>query len=106
MAKAKPTKHTAKELAGKAAEALTNKGGGKAGQADRKGGSAGHAKFQCHICQVQAPSLVSMQAHFESRHPKLPWAENADKCNNTHEACGGVTTAGVAIRGGQRNHHN
>ena len=38
--KAKPTKHTAKELAGRAAASMQNKGGGKAGLADRKGGAA------------------------------------------------------------------
>ena len=45
--KAKPKKHTAKEIAGKVAAATTNKGGGKAGLADRLGGAAGHAKFKC-----------------------------------------------------------
>ena len=38
--KAKPTQHTAKEIAGKAKAALQNKGGGKAGLADRLGGVA------------------------------------------------------------------
>ena len=42
--------HTAKELASKAAAALTNKGGGKSGKADRLGGAAGHAKFKCPVC--------------------------------------------------------
>lgn len=46
MGKAKPTKHTSAEIAMKTAAALTNKGGGSAGLADRKGGAAGHAKFQ------------------------------------------------------------
>ena len=55
--KAKPTKHTAKEIAGKVAAATQNKGGGKAGLADRKGGAAGHAKFKCPSCGVQSPSL-------------------------------------------------
>lgn len=44
--KAKPTQHTAKEIAGKAKAALQNKGGGKAGLADRLGGKAGHAKYK------------------------------------------------------------
>jgi hypothetical protein len=39
-------KHTAAEINAKIAAAMTNKGGGKAGLADRKGGAAGHAKFQ------------------------------------------------------------
>ena len=44
--KAKPKKHTAKELKQKQDAALTNKGGGKAGLQDRKGGAAGHAGIQ------------------------------------------------------------
>ena len=45
MAKAKPTKHTAGELAAKAKAATQNAGGGKAGLQDRKGG-VGHAKYK------------------------------------------------------------
>jgi hypothetical protein len=55
--KAKPTKHTTAEINRKVAEATTNKGGGAAGLADRKGGSAGHSKFKCHICAQSAPDL-------------------------------------------------
>lgn len=94
--KAKPTKHTASEIAAKTAAALTNKGGGKEGKADRLGGKAGHAKFQCHVCKVQAPSLKSMEAHFEAKHPTLPW--EPEKCTNQHEVFGG-TTQGVGVRG-------
>lgn len=96
MGKAKPAKHTAAELAQKAKDALTNRGGGQAGLADRKGGQAGHARFQCHICKVAAPSITSMQAHHESKHPSLPW--EPEKCTNLHAVHGG-TTQGVAIRG-------
>lgn len=39
-------KHTASEIKAKIAAATTNKGGGAAGLEDRKGGKAGHAKFQ------------------------------------------------------------
>ena len=38
--------HTSREIAGKIADATMNKGGGKGGLEDRKGGKAGHAKFQ------------------------------------------------------------
>lgn len=38
-----------------------NRGGGAAGLLDRKGGAAGHSKFLCTICGVQAPSLASMK---------------------------------------------
>lgn len=95
--KAKPTKHTAKEIAGKIAAATQNKGGGKAGLADRKGGQAGHAKFECHICKTTAPSIKTMQAHHESKHPTMAW--EPDKCTNKHDLHGGVTTVGVAVRG-------
>jgi hypothetical protein len=61
LLQAKPAKHTAAELKAKEKAATTNMGGGKAGLADRLGGKAGHAKFQCHICKAPAPSLTSMQ---------------------------------------------
>ncbi|GAX79629.1 hypothetical protein CEUSTIGMA_g7070.t1 [Chlamydomonas eustigma] len=96
MGKAKPANHTAKEIKGKIAAATTNMGGGKAGLADRKGGQAGHAKFQCHICKAAAPSIKSMQDHHESKHPGLPW--EPEKCTDLHEVFGG-TTQGVAVRG-------
>eukprot|EP00164_Ancoracysta_twista_P001590 GFYU01002085.1.p4 GENE.GFYU01002085.1~~GFYU01002085.1.p4 ORF type:complete len:104 (-),score=40.60 GFYU01002085.1:597-908(-) len=98
MGKAKPTKHTAKEIAGKHAAATTNKGGGAAGVADRKGGKAGHSKFVCPHCKMAAPSIKSMEEHHDSKHSKLG-AFDAAACTNAHEAAGGVTTAGVGVRG-------
>lgn len=53
-------------------------------------------------CGVQAPSLTSMQIHFEAKHPSLSWEENKDKCIDAHEAAGGVTVAGVAVRGSKK----
>ena len=70
--------------------------GGKAGKADRLGGKAGHAKFQCPICKQQAPDLKSMRAHHESKHSKIPFDESTFV--NTHELHGG-TTKGVAVAG-------
>eukprot|EP00884_Botryococcus_braunii_P002364 jgi/Botrbrau1/12128/Bobra.0186s0045.1 len=96
MGKAKPAKHTAKEINAKVAAATTNKGGGQAGKEDRLGGKAGHAKYKCPVCGQTAPDVKSMQMHHESKHPKLPYEE--DKLINLHEAFGG-TTQGVAIRG-------
>ena len=95
--KAKPTKHTAKEIAGKVAAATQNKGGGKAGLADRKGGAAGHAKFKCPSCGIQSPSLKSAEMHWDSKHPKLPFVP--EDWTDLHELHGGVTTKGVAVRG-------
>ncbi|CAG7891745.1 hypothetical protein BRARA_B00658 [Brassica rapa] len=81
--KAKPKKHTAKELQAKADAALTNRGGGKAGLADRTGKEkGGHAKYECPHCKITAPDLKTMQIHHESKHPKLPYEEP----KNLHEA--------------------
>ncbi|KAG9391071.1 At2g23090 like [Carpediemonas membranifera] len=98
--KAKPTKHTAKEIASKTKAATTNRGGGAAGAADRKGGKAGHIKYQCYVCGQCAPDPTSMKNHFESKHPKLPY--EPEKLVDKHEAAGGVTTTGVAIRGSKK----
>ncbi|KAL2555421.1 zinc finger (C2H2 type) family protein [Forsythia ovata] len=81
--KAKPKKHTAKELAAKLDAATTNRGGGKAGLADRSGHEkGGHAKLECPLCKVTAPDMKSMQIHHEARHPKIPFDES--KLNNLH----------------------
>ncbi|CAH9108705.1 unnamed protein product [Cuscuta epithymum] len=75
--KAKPKKHTAKEIAAKADAALTNRGGGLAGLADRTGKTkGGHAKFECPLCRITAPSLANMKTHHESRHPKIEYDES------------------------------
>ncbi|CAE8628794.1 unnamed protein product [Polarella glacialis] len=103
--KAKPTKHTSKELAQKEKDANQNKGGGTAGMKDRQGGNVGHSKYKCNICMQAAPDPKSMQMHFESKHPKEVFS--IDKtCTDLHAQSGGVTTAGVACRGGIKKHHN
>ncbi|KAJ4952087.1 hypothetical protein NE237_028919 [Protea cynaroides] len=81
--KAKPKKHTAKEIAAKVDAATTNRGGGKAGQVDRSGlDKGGHAKFECPLCKVTAPDVKSMQIHHDAKHPKIPFDEA--KINNLH----------------------
>ena len=97
MAKAKPTKHTAGELAAKAKAATQNAGGGKAGLHDRLGGAAGHSRFMCNHCKTALTSLAQAHAHHDSKHEKLPFLES--DYTNVHEAHGGVTTVGVAVRG-------
>mmetsp|Transcript_7116 Transcript_7116/g.18133 ORF Transcript_7116/g.18133 Transcript_7116/m.18133 type:complete len:130 (+) Transcript_7116:217-606(+) len=94
--KAKPTKHTSKEIAGKVAAASQNKGGGVAGLADRKGGAAGHAKFKCPVCGQAAPSIKSGEMHWDSKHGKLPFV--AGDWDDLHAIHGG-TTQGVAVKG-------
>ncbi|KAF4352605.1 hypothetical protein F8388_019668 [Cannabis sativa] len=97
--KAKPKKHTAKEIAAKIDAATTNRGGGKAGMADRTGiEKGGHAKYECPHCKTTAPDLKSMQIHHEARHPKLPYEE--DKLINRHAALAVETSKGrPGIRG-------
>ena len=97
--KAKPKKHTAKELKQKQDAALTNKGGGKAGLADRKGGAAGHAKFKCPICGMAAPSIKSGELHWDSKHPKMPF--KPEEWSDLHAIHGG-TTKGVAVKGAEK----
>ena len=98
--KAKPTKHTAAEIKAKAFAATVNRGGGSQGIVDRKGGAVGHAKFKCPICNLQAPSIKSMQDHHESKHPKLPF--DAEACKNVHEETGGVTVTGAFVKGSKK----
>lgn len=103
--KAKPTKHTAKELAAKAKDALCNRGGGSAGAADRAGGAAGHAKYQCPFCGQASPDCgKSAQAHWDSKHGKQgPF--NPEDWVNKQALAGGVTTQGVAVKGGINKKH-
>lgn len=100
MGKAKPAKHTAAEIKAKVHAATVNKGGGKDGKQDRLGGSVGHARYQCAICMLTAPSVKNMQAHHESKHPTIPWDES--KVTDLHALSGGVTTQGVAVRGSKK----
>ncbi|GLJ12475.1 hypothetical protein SUGI_0191760 [Cryptomeria japonica] len=81
--KAKPKKHTAKEIAAKVDAATTSRGGGKAGLQDRTGGEkGGHAKYECPLCKVTVPDMKTMAIHHESKHPKLPYEES--KIVNLH----------------------
>eukprot|EP00796_Vickermania_ingenoplastis_P012775 gene12775-8713_t len=101
--KAKPTKHTAAETARKNKLANTNMGGGAEGLKDRKGGEAGHARFQCKVCMTPAPDLKTMKIHYESRHPTLEFKE--EDFENLHEKLGG-TTKGVAVHGSLKKDKN
>lgn len=85
-------------------DALQNRGGGSAGLKDKAGGAVGHSKYKCNICMQAAPDPKSMQMHFESKHPKEECS--LDKCSNVHEQAGGVTIAGVAVRGGIKKLYN
>eukprot|EP00811_Abedinium_folium_P015051 NODE_24026_length_641_cov_5.258755.p1 GENE.NODE_24026_length_641_cov_5.258755~~NODE_24026_length_641_cov_5.258755.p1 ORF type:complete len:119 (+),score=32.98 NODE_24026_length_641_cov_5.258755:106-462(+) len=97
--KAKPQKHTTKELKQKEFAATVNRGGGSSGAADRAGGKAGHSKYQCPVCKQAAPDPKSAEAHWDARHTKAG-DFSIDNWSDVHKAAGGVTTSGVAVRGG------
>ncbi|XP_030461846.1 protein METHYLENE BLUE SENSITIVITY 1 [Syzygium oleosum] len=99
--KAKPKKHTAKEIAAKVDAATTNRGGGKAGLADRSGvEKGGHAKYECPNCKTTAPDLKSMQIHHDARHPKIPFDES--KLINLHATIGDSSKGRPGVRGSHK----
>jgi len=68
-------KHTAKELEMKrkaAWRAQGHAGGGASGAQDRQQKKRATA-VQCEVCKVAQPNIFSMTAHFENRHPKMPF---------------------------------
>jgi len=69
--KAKPTKHSTKELNKRKKLATQDRGGGKAGRDARGGGKTGGARYQCYICKLFIPDEKTMQIHFDSKHAKL-----------------------------------
>lgn len=100
MAKGKTANHTSKELANKAKQATQNASGGNAGAKDRAGGVAGHAKYECPNCGLQAPGEVSASQHWDSKHSKLgPF--NFEAWSNRQEVYGG-STQGVAVQGSKK----
>ncbi|KAE9451198.1 hypothetical protein C3L33_16915, partial [Rhododendron williamsianum] len=99
--KAKPKKHTAKEILAKVDAATTNRGGGKAGLLDRSGiEKGGHAKLECPLCKVTAPDIKTMQIHHDSKHPKIPFDES--KLNNLHATGGAAAESSSKPRPGIR----
>jgi hypothetical protein len=76
--KAKPQKHTAKEIAMKHHEAKMKKGGrggGLEGMEKRKAPKEGKKNIfiKCKICFLMQPSIKSMQIHYENKHEKEDW---------------------------------
>eukprot|EP00470_Lotharella_oceanica_P004560 CAMPEP_0170173570 /NCGR_PEP_ID=MMETSP0040_2-20121228/6863_1 /TAXON_ID=641309 /ORGANISM="Lotharella oceanica, Strain CCMP622" /LENGTH=152 /DNA_ID=CAMNT_0010414815 /DNA_START=81 /DNA_END=539 /DNA_ORIENTATION=- len=98
--KGKENKHTKAELKAKEKAATKNMGGGAEGLMDRKGGEAGHAKFECHVCGIRSPSLTTLKIHHEAKHPKIPF--DPEKAQNVHAKYGG-STRGVAVHGTLKN---
>lgn len=76
--KAKPTKHTAKEIAGKHHAAKMKAGGcggGIDGRLKRTAPKEGKKDIfiKCEKCFVMQPSMKSMKIHYENKHPKEDW---------------------------------
>lgn len=74
--KGKTQTHTAKEIAAKHAAAKAAKGavgGGSKLATERKLAGTKVAVF-CSICKSVQPNIKSMHAHYDSKHPKEPWA--------------------------------
>ena len=77
--KAKPTKHTAKEIAGKHHAAKMKAGGcggGMDGRLKRTAPKEGKKDIfiKCEKCFVMQPSMKSLAIHYESKHPKEDWS--------------------------------
>ena len=74
--KGKTQTHTAKEIAAKHAAAkyaAGAAGGGGKLATERKLAGTKVAVF-CSICKSVQPNIKSMHAHYDSKHPKEPWA--------------------------------
>jgi hypothetical protein len=88
--KAKPTKHTAKEIAMKHHESKMKKGGrggGQDGIEKRNAPKEGKRNIfiKCEKCFLMQPSLKSMEIHYESKHPKESWADALKIYNKQEE---------------------
>lgn len=70
--KAKPTKHTSRELQAKA-DLHKPRGGGKAGQAER----APMIAYTCIICRQSIAHSNALKVHYEAKHPKETLNESA-----------------------------
>merc|ERR1712098_953815 len=79
--KGKTQKHTAKEIASKhaaAKHAAGAAGGGGSGAANRK--TVGNkVSVQCTVCMTVQPNMKSMEAHYDSKHAKIKWADETAK---------------------------
>ncbi|CAK0817499.1 unnamed protein product [Prorocentrum cordatum] len=67
------------------------------------GGLVGLSKYTRPLCMQAAPDRKSMQMHFGSKHPKATF--DIVKCQDLYAGVKS-STAGVALRGGIRKHHN
>ena len=77
--KAKPTKHTRKEIDRKHAAAKARAGGaggGKSGKSTRINKTK-KVKLVCRRpgCFVSIPDIKTMSIHYDSKHAKVNWAE-------------------------------
>merc|ERR1711924_122027 len=75
--KGKTQKHTAAETNAKHAAAKHAAGGAGGGSGGAKARTEKTRKslIQCTICKGDQPNLISMEKHYDSKHPKIKWAE-------------------------------
>merc|ERR1711939_104659 len=74
-------KHTAKEIASKhaAAKAAAGGAGGGGKMADARKDAGSKVSVKCILCMTIQPNIKSMEAHFDSKHAKLKWADEKPK---------------------------
>jgi len=104
--KAKPTKHSRKDLEARKKAATQDKGGGRKGRASRAGGKTGGAKFQCYICFKNIPDAKTMAIHFENKHKKHTLDMERCTVNDTKKDMAAVRTrirqSGPSLKAGKR----
>lgn len=88
--KAKPKKHTTKEIEGKIHAAKMRAGGcggGANGIQKRIAPKEGKKDVYiiCEKCLTQQPSIKTMQIHYENKHPKENWEEAVKLYNKDEE---------------------
>ena len=79
--KGKTQKHSAAETNAKhkaAKEARGGAGGGNDGEERRKN-VGNRISIKCHICMSLQPNMISMAAHFDSKHSKINFNEEREK---------------------------
>jgi len=74
--KGKTQKHSAAEIAAKhaAAKHKNTAGGGEHGVEKRKNVGS-KISVKCEICMSMQPNIISMEAHYDSKHGKINFVE-------------------------------
>ena len=78
--KGKTQKHTAAETKAKHKAAKEAKGaaGGGGGGAEKRKAEKNKNTAQCSICMSMQPNMISMESHYDSKHPKIKFEEKKE----------------------------